>query len=61
MAITKVVLIPKRSAPIDQAIYYVETDNYNIAEYKAIRQLRKDGLNPNRYKRVDMSIIEIIK
>ena len=35
MAIIKVVLIPKRSAPIDQAVYYVETHNYNIAEYKA--------------------------
>jgi len=60
MAITKVVLFPKRSAPIDPVTYYVETGNYKIAEYKAIQQLRKDGLDPRRYKRADMSIIEVI-
>lgn len=61
MAITKVVFVPKRTAPIDQAVYYVETNNYNVAEYKAIQQLRKDNLDPKRYKRVDMASIEIIK
>jgi hypothetical protein len=58
--VIKVSFTPKKTAPIEPAVYFVETNNFNIAEQKALQKLHLDGLNPNRYKDVVMSEIDVI-